>query len=343
MWWIDGVEYKDNRLVTSLVDEKGNRSTGSLASLRSTLPPRGYEVAHESGVSLSSLEPTDPGPYLEAFGMRHARQDGHQVFHLNAVGREVLLPAGVLLLGLLSTLGFLGEHLLRPASLDQLVVPSADGDGHPPSLLLPQSVQAQLGTHMSSRMSWLSSYPSARRFWESVYLSGMRGTLGCVTPRASIDVRLFGRTKGKTVLATRAFVRSVTPQEDTFEFARGAVPGSFHFATERDSNSAARLAAFRSATNIPELKRQADIPEGELGWMMTEDEWITVRQRLAAMGHSCRRDALAGVNAALEKHGSGQTWTSLWVAKGFSSTYSDWLRSGRWDALKQILRDIRAP
>lgn len=343
MWWIDGVEYKDSRLVTSLVDEMGNRSTGSLASLRSTLPPRGYEVAHESGVSLASLEPTDPAPYLEAVGIRHARRDGHQVFRLSAAGREVLLPAGVLLLALLGAPGSMGDHLLRPASLDQLVAPSADSGGHPVSFLLPHSVQAQLGTHMSGRMSWLTSYPSARRFWESVYLSGMRGTLGCVPPKASIDVRFFGRSKGNTVLASRVFVRSLVPQEGAFEFARGAVLSSFHFATERDSNSAAHLAAFRSATNTPELKRQVDIPEGELGWMMTDDEWTTVRRRLAAMGFHCRADALRGVNAALEKHGSGQTWTSLWIAKGSSSTYSDWLRSGRWDALKQILGDIRTP
>lgn len=343
MRWIEGIEYKDSRLVTSLVDERGNRSTGSLATLRANLPPRGYEVAHGSGVSLTSLEPTDPTPYLEAIGMRHARRDGHQVFRLNAAGREMLIPAGVILLALLSALGYLGDHLLRPASLDHLALPSTDGAGNSVHFLVRPPIRAKFGPHMSARMTWLTNYPSARQFWGSVHLNGARGTLGCQPPKVSVEARFFGRSRGRIALVSRMFVRSLAPQEEAFRFARGGAPRLFDFADECGLHSAACLEAFRSATNTPELKRQADIPKGERGWKITDDEWIAVRQRLAVMGYDCRSHVLRSVNAALEKHGSGQPWTPREIANGSSRTYANWLKSGRWDALKQVLRGLRTP
>lgn len=343
MRWIEGVEYEGNRLVTKHVDQEGHRHRGSLTSLRSTLPPRGYEVADGSGISLASLEPVDDQVYLDAIGMAHSERGGHQIFGLQAAGRQMLIPAGALLLALVGTPSVVGGALMRPASLNYLALPPVDGERCSLQLAVPPSIADQLGTSIGSRMTWLTCFPSARQFWDSVYLNGARGILSLQPPKASVEARFFGRSHGGVVIVSRMFVRSLAPLEDAFSFARHCVPRLFEFTDERGSSSAIQLAAYRSTAGLPELKRQGDIPEGELGWAMSEDEWIAVRERMLGLGFQCRADALGGLNLALEKHGSGQTWTSAAVLKGSSSIYSRWLRSGKWDALKKVLRETRAP
>lgn len=340
MRWIEAIGHEDGCQVVRLVDRSGNRSTGCLSSLRATLPPRGYEVASARDVSLASLEPVDALPYLTAFGVAHA-QRGHQVYSIQAEGRLMHIPAAVLLHALLGTPSVVGPSLLRAGSLDQLVLPIAE-DGAIKLELLNKPVPTSVMTDgLKARLAWLACFPSARRFWESVYLNGARGALALLAPLAKVDAKFFGRSMSGVVFVTRMAVRALTPDEVPFPFALTHTPRTFNFADERERSSATHLSDFRARTNVPEMKRQTDIPRGPLGWAMTGDEWEVVRQRMRKLGFSCHEATIDSINLALEKHGAGRTWGSLGITKGSWTRYSDWLRSGKWDALKTLLQEIR--
>jgi hypothetical protein len=341
MQWIEGVVHDGDRYVTRLVDQHGVRSTGRIEALHASLPPRSYMVASAADVDLFSLRPMNPKDYLWQFGLRNADPAGQQIFLLVAAGRRLCVPTAVLLQGLLTTFTAVGKYLLSAGGLDQLAQPVLE-NGH---LSFPRPIgsisEREQDTVAWSRMPWLTCYPSARRMWASVYDGATKGRLTLEPPRARVSAKFFGRCDSGIVYVTRVSIGSIEADEEPLSFAHGCVPRRFDLPMYRSRSSADVLTEYRAHANLPELKRQADIPLGPHGARMSYEEWLVVSQKMRLLGFAVPDSAMNPVNLALEKHSSGKTWTSMGVAKGNLTLYSNWLRNGKWDALKGILSEIR--
>jgi hypothetical protein len=76
---------------------------------------------------------------------------------------------------------------------------------------------------------------------------------------------------------------------------------------------------------------------------MTTAEWKRVTSMLVAQGFVCQFCAKESVDTALEKQGSGKSWSDFGAqASKAVYCYSKWKRSGKWDALKGVLAELRA-
>lgn len=341
MQWIEGVEHDRDRYVTQLIDQRGVRTTARIEALHACLPPRGYMVSSDSDVDLFSLRPTNGHEYRRRFGFQHSAHDGHQVFLLEAAGRQLYVPTAVLLQGLLTTLTAVGKYLLIAGGLDLLVQPVRDNGQL--TLLQPNGGASERvqDTVAWSRMPWLTCYPSARRMWSSVYEGATTGRLTLEPPRARVSAKFFGRCDSGVVYVTRMSIGAIEPTEKPLPFADGLVSSRFGFARQRSRSSAEVLTEYRAHANLPELKRHTDIPLGPHGARLSFEEWQVVSREMRLLGYALRDSAMKPVNLALEKHSSGKSWASLGVSKGCLTLYSNWLHNGKWDALKGILRQMR--
>ena len=64
---------------------------------------------------------------------------------------------------------------------------------------------------------------------------------------------------------------------------------------------------------------------------------------LATVGYLVQRRSKANVDMALEKYGAGRTWSSFGDdVKVQRVTHQRWAKEGKWDALKSVLKALRA-
>jgi hypothetical protein len=341
--WIERIERVDNKLYAVYADGNGNRRHDGLSAIRDAMPRHDVRAAEGTALPLNNMRAVDPREYLEAIGLPAVGSEGHQVFELYVGGRKVLMPAAVALLGLIVNLGVIGDSLLEPTSLERIVVPLIGAEGLRLEFTKRTKLrQPVISDPLDARYKWLTCYPSAHKLWNSVHRHAMQGVLGFTPPMALVDASFYGRVVAGTVIATRMAVRSLVPNEQPYPFAADYVPRRFAL-DGRKTAAANSLTAFHaSGAPNPRVARQADIPMGAIGYAMTSEEWEYAHEKLKDAGYQPKFSVKSTLDLALEKYGSGKSWSSF-GAKSENSTMvvKLWKRRGQWDAFKRILRELR--
>lgn len=344
MDWIERIERRDGRLVPVFVNSVGARRIGSLHEARLGLPRSGYRAATVEGAPLHEMEATDASEYLDAIGLAGADPSGHQVFALSAQGQRILIPAVLVLLGLLGNLAAVGDCLLEAGSLDRVALPVVFGDQLRVRFYRHTRLcRATRETGPQARFAWLTCHSSARRFWHSVYTHATEGRLGLDPAKAMIDATFYGRKVRGTVIATRMSVNVLSPGETPLPFAAPYVERRFDF-NARGSTGAANLGRFRARGQPhPSTKRETDIPLGPDGWKMSDAEWKQVCDQFKRAGFAIKSTGKDSVDIMLEKFGAGTPWSAMGPrGESARAVYKYWVPQGRWDLLKRLLADLRS-
>jgi hypothetical protein len=345
MKWLERIAEVDGRLFPVYVDADGHRTVGTLGASRGSLPRSGYQAATVKDASLQAMKACDAAEYLEASGWRGVDPTGHQVFELTDNGQRILIPAVVMLLGLVGVLTSVSERILEPGSLDRLAFPAVVGNEL--DVRFYRQTRLSRATHatgLRARFAWFTCYASGRKFWQSVYEHAVLGRLGLDVGRANIDASSYGRKVHGTVIATRVGVNALTPTEAPLPFAAPYLDNRLDF-NERGSSGAENLQRFRaSGRPHPCTKRQDDIFPGVNGWAMTDAEWTLVCSELRRAGFTVKTSGKGTIDLALKKFGAGKPWSAMgprWET--VVKVQRHWEQRGKWTLLKRVLAQTRAP
>lgn len=338
MQWIESIDWVNRRPTPVAVDQFGNRELASLADILNYLPPRRTEtVAQVEGLAMSSWERVGASEYLAAIGLPDADPTGHEVYTFPYQGRRVLVPVAALLSTLIGRMHFFGDRLLMASSLSTLAQPHIEDDFVRVKFHRIARLKGLGGDErMQSRFTWLTCFPSARRFWGSVYDAAVKGRLGCEPPQVTIDASFNGHRVRDALIVSRMSAFQLTPCEQPIPFASRLAGRSFDLFPRRGSPE--NLAALKERGHTP--RAQHDIPLGPEGWKTTEHEWERVVEMLRAREVSCKVSSKKNIDIALEKHGSGVQWDKF-GSRSAADNYLAWANSGKWAMLKEVLSEIR--
>lgn len=343
MKWTERIEEIEGRHVPILVDKAGERRIGRPGEIRFLLPDRGRKLGRIEDVDLAGLERVDARPYLDALGLHDVSVDGQHVYALVHGGQEIHIPASLLLTTVLGRPSIFGDLLLSPAGLERGLMPIL-GNGQP-RVVLPRRRGMSNGgdRHIQERLLWLSCFPSARRMWTSVYRHARQGSLGLTPANARVDATFSGLKPGNIIFATNLNLRSLTPTEQPLPFASSMRDRVFDLEMGT-SKSYENLRSFKeNAALHPAAKEVFDVPSVNGRWCMNEVEWAEVLRVLAVQGFRCAAKTKATMDAALKKWGTGVHWHALeGDAHQIENTYRVWKMRGKWDILKEVLRELRA-
>lgn len=344
MDWIERIDEVDGRLAPVYVTAEGRRYTASLRELKGNLARPGYRAAKLAALSLHEMSITDGTEFLRGIGFQGVSGAGQDVFVAKDDGRRILIPASVLLPALIPELATAGERLLTAASLDQVAKPMVMDDGVRVTFGRGVALSAPSnGKCAPERYTWLTCYPSARRFWSSVFKHATLGKLGFSLPNACVDISLMGFQADNTVFATRASVQRVMPTEAPFPFAEGRVAAEFSFQSK--SEAAARNLEHSRAVRrtSPSLLQRLSFPPGADGWLTSDEEWHRIQQALGQAGFLPNARSKESVDLAIRKLASGTPWKAMgsrW--RSAEVALRSWVKNGKWEVLEGVLQQTRS-
>lgn len=345
MEWLEAISCAGGKLRPIFLSADGGRRSGELAEADLY---RGQALGARKKLpfELKELAVCDSVSYLSAIGFPHALAAGHPVYRLDREGVSYFFPSLVLMMGLLGPMKATGGPLLRPGSLDSFAVPNFLEEE--PSIRIPFG--SNFRGHRDrcakrERLLWLTCYPSARRFWDSVYLNACRGVLDCALPSASVEATVTGIRRGKQHFVLRLFVGSLTPSEDPLAFASPLGRRSYSFNRTRfhnpDTTHLHRDAKFRRRSNAI---RDSEILPGPNGWALSDAEWVAVRPLLLFPHRDYLPPSTRGkIDRILAKFGSGTGWRRPGVPVGDHIRYYYFLvRAVKWDAFRDAIAGLRS-
>jgi hypothetical protein len=329
MEWIEGFERVGGAPHLVVVSLNCERRLIPFRHLRSAAPMRrGARYVDLSGVALNDFTECDPYEYLDLAGLDVPVSANHRVYALQLPAVRLLIPAAVLLLGLLASIWHLAPWLSSAATLDRLAVPTFDDD-KPTVTFFPGSISGGRDKGCTQeRFLWLTGFPSARDTWNSVALNVAAGRLALDMPRASIEGSAKGLSRGGTVLVTRLHVNELTPTEPPFRSATVLAGRTFKFSPRTELISANRPDALADATLRPH----------GAGWHLTDEEWAQVCSMLDVRSVATARSR---IDEMLLKLGTGRAWDDVNRKGDARSYYLRLKRQGRWEQIRNLLVELR--
>lgn len=246
----------------------------------------------------------------------------HQTyFWAPGCGQQVIVPAQELICLLLT-----GNEKLRPL----LFTPTApesflESDPLHRVKLVP-ALKRRGTSHGMSLLRWITSYPSARRAWASVYAHALDGRLGLHLPNARMEVRFRGVTHGPHVLTVDCALAALEPTEAPFvPDSHGPAPWTFKTRAEE---------RFR---RVPLLHRA----DGSL--QLSDEEWAEINDILGEDLVSAVENTRVALNALVYAHASGTSWSHVPVTPTvLASAMRLWALIGKRRLRKQVLRVLQA-
>ena len=341
MEWIERIASVDCRPTPVYIDERGERTTGSLGRFRGTFPRSGSKSAESTSVMLHLAVPVDGREYLDAIGLPNVAAEGHDVFALDSSGGRVLVPTAVLLASLVGRLFGVGDRLFEAGSLDHLASATVSGGSVHVQLSLNAGSLVERNRSLTrARFEWLTCYPSARQLWDSVYLNASNGRLSLRPALARIDASFTGYRKKGTLYVTRAAFKNLVPLEEPYPFAAGCARREFSF-HENAPLRAKCLAQFRSERLLRTNSGPA-VPVGAAGWGTTDEEWHRALDLMSKEGYKRQPMAKRSIDTALQKFATGASWVETSPNPNSAvKTYGKWRKRGQWHLFVKILREIR--
>lgn len=339
MLWVEGITRADTKLAVLKVDAAGRRSNCPLDTLKE-LPEQGGRCQKSKfDTNFQTWEPTGPADYARGIGMQHPISNAHRVFRLTDRDTTYLIPAQVLFKAVFRPLGTLALNLFRPQGLEQTCVPKHT-DAGVSFVMTGLSQRTQSCTSLQRPLSWMWSFPSARRMWESVYRYACSGELACDLPIGKARIVVTGVKKDGLFLVTEMTVLQVTTDEIPFEFARNHLSTIiFH---EGVSFRMRQLSDFvaRPDSNIAQRNGQ---------WDLSDSEWSAIYplfEEQQKRGNAKRKHELRSLlDGILAKLGTGIPWTKFQFLAGTwsnaSKLYGECRKDGRWEEILGILERSR--
>lgn len=330
MEWIEGFERVGGAPQLVVVSPSGERRFSPFKHLRSAAPTRrGARHVDLAGVALKDLTECDPFEYLNLAGFQAPVSTNHRIHELQLPEVRLLIPAAVLLLGILGSIWHLAPWLTSAATLDRLAVPTFDND-KPAVTFFPGSLSGGRDKDCTQeRFLWLTGFPSARQLWNSVARNVASGRLALNMPSASIEGSARGLSRGNTVLVTRLHVNELTPTEPPFPSATDLAGRTFKVSSRTELISAKRPDALADETLRPH----------SAGWYLTDEEWTQVSALLDVRSVATARSR---IDEMLLKLGTGRAWDDVNRKGDARSYYLRLKRQGRWERIRKLLVERRA-
>lgn len=331
--WVNRVSRKEDAFVAWATTGSGAEQSLSLPQLsRLGLPECGTESQRRVSVDFAAFHRISAAWYLSGFGKFAAAHDNHETWEFSLDGTRYLVPALALLRGMFRPSPALVPVLFRPQSIEQVYIPKMR------ALSLDRAVRCRRSEPgLVSAVTWMYSFPSARRMWASVYRKACGGTLGAELPDGTVKMAVRGLLSGGVFRVTSLSISLITSGETPLEFAAGhsgRVP--FH-ATEVETEG-----SHRTSTILDET-----IPLRDGMAATSDDEWRHLEQLFSVRSGSKRakhgaRQMLDGI---LLKLGHGIGWRKVPYLTGnhvnAQESLRRWRADGTWGQVREILARTR--
>lgn len=290
------------------------------------LPKGTHQLRHTA--DLSKWQQADPATYAAGLGA-HVDNFRQLVWAVPAGRLMALVPALALMRALFRPHTYVLSEMFRPQALDSI---SVVVDRIPrPRKPWPRARSSATSVAFTGLMSWLHSYPSARRCASSVYEYAKDGWLGLDLPEAELSLVLHGVQEGSSLYVTQVTATNVTAMEPPFDFAAGA-PSCFQILP---TNEAGRPKNLMMGANLNHL-----LPLRGAEATVSDDEWSKlagILESRRARRHSTREilDELLtytcrGVPLAAWRDEPNRRRTVL-------RQLETWKRNGTWAEVAKVL------
>lgn len=338
--WVAGTERDvDGRLCVRGQRLDGTSWSGPLDDVRHDLKiPR--NVRRQVSLLLSDLCPSSTRQYLDGLGLGHLNAAGQPAYEAETACGTLVVPAQLLILGLLAGTRQLRRLLLRPSGLQNL-----------PSCSQLRATFAQPdathrlhhwpgGESERTRIEWLLTHPSASAAWSSVYRHALEGRFDMSMPQAEIVASVLVCPHEAKLLVTRLVVMQVEALENVPDCqARGRT-----FVLNKIVNSRPTHGKAAAPASDIRLSRGGEVPP------VTDEEWARIEPLLYSVLHtSVHGHKGAGraypmrtlLDVARLKLGTPYSWSKVPVdekiAKSASVLLSKLQRKGVWEKVVSAL------
>lgn len=337
MRWVEKISWDGSSYRVSTVSNLGKREDLPVSALHDfEFKPTGV---HRIRVvtDFQTWHEVPAKTYLAGMGFSKDASNGQSVYEFEADGKLFQVPVTVLMKGLFRPLRWLAPYMFRPQGLDNIMVAKSVGDAGTVGFFV--SPEKKIGinptrsTSQLAALSWMLSFPSAHLMWDSLLQNARNGKLAINLPVGKITLVLRAALRDKWLVTDITVVTLDTP-EIPYDFAVGhSRIVAFHLAAQFNGVSTA---------TVP--KKLEDLPRRKNGWHLSNKEWTRV-EAIVANGEMRRHSLRKIIDCILVKLGEGIAWRSVRYGKVNRSIvvrrYQLMRRDGRWDALIELLREMR--
>ncbi|MBN8503352.1 MAG: hypothetical protein J0L58_02675 [Burkholderiales bacterium] len=269
-----------------------------------------------------------------AFGVERGADQttlAHDAWTFVHKDRRYVVPALVLMRAIVQNDADLLKKLFQAQSLEDICCPVTSDVKSVERIVVSSRLKRaskRKTPGLSALLSWLYSFPSARRCWASAYLSAKQGRIGLTLPAAALTFSLYGahfRTSGN-VYVTQLSLVDVEANEEPLPFA------SEH----------PRQISVRQISSKSEEEWEAQLALASK-LEISEDIWQAVEPILArSKGRGPKADNRKRLGCVLQVISAGSTWSeAARIHKCSVGTAADalsrWKQDGRWSEVTRAL------
>lgn len=349
MGWIVGISREreglrvvertaDGAVVVSPVDTELSLSTTTT----------GVRTGEFTELRFSELQPSTDSAAFDRLGIPEDARSVQTIFCYQHGGKTFYIPSQALITGLFCHNVLARRHLLTPVGYQLLGMMVEAEDG---------SVEVEVSTRQQTRRTkfdfspsfeaallWTGSYPSAKQMVASVFNNALHGRFDLTLPSGLASLSFRGVHLGDEVLVQVVTMEWVDPMELPLMGLEGRVPRVIVCRPRRPAKR-----------GIQRRKPSADdeLFLGEAGWRLSDEEWMVI-SAIHTSTLTCGADGWAHVGrnprskmeTVLRKFSEGLSWAKAGQTPSESMNACAFWRSlrkdGRWDRIKQFLKEARS-
>lgn len=342
MEWARGIVVSGGELWAEVESTNGATGLMALTELyRRGLPTVNKTVRRTVTVNFRDFSPCNVRKYTDYFGIQMTKGEAgaHQVFEVQHDGKTYLVPALALMRALFRPSTRLLHEMFAPNALERTLWLDYSNGAANIVIDAKWATSSFENSHSKWRgpLSWMVSYPTARRMADSVHRHAMAGRLALNLADCEAEIVLSGSQGPNAVLVTEARILSITPSEHP-DLPVVSCEHRIAF-LDRDWAKGRNLNK-RVSTPVPSHV------DGTLE--LTDDEWSAIGPLLAGARKRaysyelCQRSLFDGV---LRKLATGETWRKSTYKVGdwrnAATTHRTWTRRGTFEQALEVLQDMR--
>lgn len=274
MEWISAVKRNsDNDLCVEVQDQQGNRSLKCLKDVHEDLRQEG-DIRKSLAFKLNDVKPVSAEDYLADLGLQHLDASCQAAYQFDIDKEQLIIPSQLLIMSIMGTTTDFRSALFRPWGLESFMTAFRDGNEvrYKIAPIRPAAISQLSWEKCQKRLRWLSSFPSVRAAWSSVYRNALEGRFDTTLPIAQVTMSMYCRQVNGRLLVTKATLGTIEALEEPHAFMKGAaVAMSLHHSviSERFLTPSHRKVA--TEVSIAEL-----VP----GLRLTDHQWECVNSIL---------------------------------------------------------------
>ena len=337
MRWIEKVLWNGKDYQIETITPKGCREEHNLGALNElgAINDRAGAKRIKVCTNFDSWSKVPADNYLS--GMRYPKQTvcGQDVYAFEATGKQFIVPAAVLMKAIFKPINGVAKHLFRPQGLDNLLVACVQGQecgvgffGYPMREL---GMDTKRLPSVLAALSWMYSFSSAHRMWNSVLENARRGKLSMSLPEGIVSMVVQTLLRKGKYLVVDITITCVETIEVPYDFASGHT-GLVEY------HKAAQM-----VRGAPIPLKENELPHRDGIWSLSDAEWSAVEPIVSKgkMRHSLREI----IDCIITKLGSGAPWACVSFGKINGPTviwyHKEMREDGRWDTFVQAIKIMR--